>query len=65
MIIYINILRIEIFTFNDLMFECKGQDTIVLFAYKKSEQKGEFFTNISSKKQVNLLIDFESERIGK
>lgn len=41
--------RIEIFTFNDLMFECKGQDTIVLFAYKKAIHKGEFFTNIESK----------------
>ncbi|MEF3077811.1 Eco57I restriction-modification methylase domain-containing protein [Winogradskyella poriferorum] len=41
--------RIEIFTFNDLMFECKGQDTIVLFAYKKSDDKGEYFANISSK----------------
>ena len=59
--------RIEIFTFNDLMFECKGQDTIVLFAYKKAEQKGEFFTNISSRKSLeqnsfrlknnNLLVD--------
>jgi len=59
--------RIEIFTFNDLMFECKGQDTIVLFAYKKSGQKGEFFTNISSKKSLeqnnfvlknnNLLVE--------
>lgn len=44
--------RIEIFTFNDLMFECKGQDTIVLFAYKKSENKGEFFTNITSKESL-------------
>ena len=44
--------RIEIFTFNDLMFECKGQDTIVLFAYKKAELKGEFFTNISSKESL-------------
>lgn len=44
--------RIEIFTFNDLMFECKGQDTIVLFAYKKSEHKGEFFTNITSKESL-------------
>lgn len=44
--------RIEIFTFNDLMFECKGQDTIVLFAYKKAEVKGEFFTNISSKESL-------------
>lgn len=44
--------RIEVFTFNDLMFECKGQDTIVLFAYKKSKEKGEFFTNIESKKSL-------------
>lgn len=59
--------RIEIFTFNDLMFECKGQDTIVLFAYKKAEYKGEFFTNIKSKDELesdnftllnnNLLVD--------
>lgn len=59
--------RIEIFTFNDLMFECKGQDTIVLFAYKKAKFKGEFFTNISSKEDLktnsfilknnNLLIE--------
>src|SRR5690554_1496508 len=59
--------RIEIFTFNDLMFECKGQDTIVLFAYKKAEKKGEFFTNISTRealdnnsfllKNNNLLVE--------
>lgn len=59
--------RIEIFTFNDLMFECKGQDTIVLFAYKKAEPKGEFFANIKSKVELettnftllnnNLLVD--------
>ncbi len=44
--------RIEIFTFNDLMFECKGQDTIVLFAYKKAKEKGEFFVNINSISQL-------------
>jgi adenine-specific DNA-methyltransferase len=44
--------RIEIFTFNDLMFECKGQDTIVLFAYKKAKSKGEFFVNITSKEEL-------------
>ena len=44
--------KIEIFTFNDLMFECKGQDTIVLFAYKKSESKGEYFANITSKESL-------------
>ncbi|MBN2836390.1 MAG: N-6 DNA methylase [Candidatus Delongbacteria bacterium] len=59
--------RIEIFTFNDLMFECKGQDTIVLFAYKKAKEKGEFFTNIKSRQDIlqnsiqlkknNLLVE--------
>lgn len=52
--------RIEIFTFNDLMFECKGQDTIVLFAYKKAGQKGEYFTNITSKEsleQNNFILN--------
>jgi len=61
--------RIEIFTFNNLMFECKGQDTIVLFAYKKHKKKGEYFVNISSKEQLqknnfalkqnNLLVNSE------
>lgn len=59
--------RIEIFTFNDLMFECKGQDTIVLFAYKVHSFKGEFFTNIVNRdnltsesfelKNNNLLVE--------
>ncbi|MES2863198.1 MAG: Eco57I restriction-modification methylase domain-containing protein [Bacteroidota bacterium] len=59
--------RIEIYTFNDLMFDCKGQDTIVLIAYKKHNEKGEFFTNIEFKEELendsytlknnNLLVD--------
>jgi len=59
--------RIEIFTFNDLMFDCKGQDTVVLFAYKKAKKKGEFFTNITSReilqketfilKKNNILVE--------
>lgn len=59
--------RIEIYTFNDLMFECKGQDTIVLIAYKKHNDPGEFFTNIEFKEELennsyhlknnNLLVD--------
>jgi adenine-specific DNA-methyltransferase len=44
--------RIEIYTFNDLMFECKGQDTIVLIAYKKHPEKGEYFTNIEFKEEL-------------
>lgn len=44
--------RIEIFTFNDLMFECKGQDTIVLFGYLSHIDKGQFFTNIECQEQL-------------
>ncbi|UKB79561.1 Eco57I restriction-modification methylase domain-containing protein [Chryseobacterium sp. MEBOG07] len=45
--------RIEIFTFNDLMFECKGQDTIVVIGYKKHRTKGQYFVNIESQEQLN------------
>lgn len=39
--------RIEIFTFNELLFtECKGQDTVILIAYKKSLESGLYFSNI-------------------
>jgi len=38
--------RIEIFTFDDLLFQCKGQDTIILIAFKKSIYKGQYFTHI-------------------
>lgn len=44
--------RIEIFTFNDLMFECKGQDTIVIFGYLSHTQRGQFFANIESQEQL-------------
>lgn len=41
-----NFERIEIFTFKDLLFECKGQDTIVLLGYRQSNKAGLFFANI-------------------
>lgn len=45
--------RIEIFTFNNLIFEsCKGQDTIVFFGEKKTKkEKGLFFYNILDSKK--------------
>jgi adenine-specific DNA-methyltransferase len=52
-----NFKRLEIFTFEDLMFECKGQDTVVLFAYKKAKNKGLFYANIKDKQQL-LTNDF-------
>lgn len=48
--------RIEILTFNDLLFkECKGQDTLILIAEKKSSSPGLFFRN------VRQLKDLEKE----
>ena len=41
--------RIEVFTFNELLFkECKGQDTVIVVAYKKSHDPGLFFSNIEN-----------------
>lgn len=44
--------RLEIFTFDDLLFECKGQDTILLFAYKQHAFSGQFYTHITDVKQL-------------
>ncbi len=39
--------RIEIFTFNELLFEdCKGQDTLLLIGERKSKKKGVYNCNI-------------------
>lgn len=47
-----NFQRTEIFTFDDLLFECKGQDTVLLIGYKQSEIPGQFYTNIQNKEQL-------------
>lgn len=41
--------RIEIYTFSNLLFECKGQDTIVLIGIKQSNKQGLFYANIEDK----------------
>jgi adenine-specific DNA-methyltransferase len=39
--------RVEIFTFNELLFnDCKGQDTLLLIGERKSQQKGVYYCNI-------------------
>ncbi|MBK9013351.1 MAG: N-6 DNA methylase [Saprospiraceae bacterium] len=39
--------RVEIFTFNELLFkDCKGQDTLLLIGERKSQEKGVFYCNI-------------------
>jgi adenine-specific DNA-methyltransferase len=44
--------RIEIFTFSELLFDCKGQDTVLLIAHKKHEQKGQFYAHIGDVKDL-------------
>jgi adenine-specific DNA-methyltransferase len=39
--------RVEIFTFNELLFkDCKGQDTLLLIGEKKAQNKGVYYCNI-------------------
>lgn len=49
--------RMEIYTFSDLLFECKGQDTIVLLGFKQSKGRGVFYTNIENREQLNTPIN--------
>lgn len=51
--------RVEIFTFKELLFEdCKGQDTIILIAERKSEEKGVFYCSIDK------LIELEKREFS-
>jgi len=45
--------RTEIFTFDDLLFDCKGQDTVLLFGYKKHLSPGRFFSHVKNIQQLN------------
>lgn len=54
-----NFSRVEVFTFNELLFkECKGQDTVILIAYKKSKNAGLFFSNIENIDQTTQTNNF-------
>lgn len=45
--------RVEIFTFNELLFkDCKGQDTLLLIGEKKSNDKGVFYCNIDKQEDL-------------
>lgn len=49
--------RVEIFTFNELLFkDCKGQDTLLLIGERKSNDKGVFYCNIDK------LTDLEERK---
>ncbi|WP_128547187.1 N-6 DNA methylase [Larkinella soli] len=57
--------RIEVFTFNQLMFESTGQDTIILFGYRESQkQKGIYFSNVSDISQLEEQSFFLNENVA-
>ncbi len=49
--------RVEIFTFNELLFkDCKGQDTLLLIGERKAKNKGVYYCNIDK------LADLEQQK---
>lgn len=57
--------RIEILSFRNFRFENTEQNTIVLFAYKKTEKsKGVFFKEINSINELDDNIIFEKSELG-
>lgn len=44
--------RTEIFTFDELLFDCKGQDTILFIGFKKSTNPGQYYSHISNLNQL-------------
>ena len=44
--------RIEIFTFDELIFNKIGQDTVLLFCFKKHAEKGQYFVQIKDKSHL-------------
>lgn len=56
--------RVEIFTFNELLFEdCKGQDTLLLIGERKSQYKGVFYCNIGKVSDLNDRKFYLSQNI--
>lgn len=57
--------RIEIFTFNELLFkECKGQDTLILIAEKKSSEPGLYFCNVTDLNELpNGTFNFTEKKV--
>jgi adenine-specific DNA-methyltransferase len=45
--------RTEIFTFDDLLFDCKGQDTVLLIGYKHHITPGQYYSHIKNTEQLS------------
>lgn len=56
--------KIEIVTFKQLLFSAKGQDTILFLGYKKSNEKGIFYSNIEDLNEISEKgIIFKNKKI--
>lgn len=44
--------RTEIFTFGELLFDCKGQDTVLFIGFKRHRDPGQFYTHVSKIEQL-------------
>lgn len=49
--------RVEIYTFTDLLFECKGQDTIIVIGFKEAEEQGVFYANLDTNDDIEALTE--------
>jgi adenine-specific DNA-methyltransferase len=47
--------RVEVFTFNQFLFECNGQETVLVIGYKKSDEKNVFYTDIEDIKDLKEM----------
>jgi adenine-specific DNA-methyltransferase len=59
--------RIELFTFNDLLFDSIGQDTVILIGYKKAVHKGVYYTTIKDKSELenNVFVLSKNDSLVK
>ncbi|NOS85082.1 MAG: type I restriction endonuclease subunit M, partial [Ignavibacteria bacterium] len=46
--------RIEIYTFNELLFDTIGQDTVIFIGFMKSDNKGIFYSNINKIEDLQI-----------
>ncbi len=56
--------RVEFYTFENLQFECKGQDTLALICYKEHKNKGVYFTSVSNKELTTGRIKKVKKNVG-
>ncbi len=58
-----NFERTEIFTFDELMFDAIGQDTVVIICYKKAIENGQFYCHVRNQEElIKEKLDLKKNR---